>query len=654
MAATLRAHSSGGVSRSATSQTITLTTATNAGDCVVLAVTSNNTPASSWGTGPATVSGLGATWVPSGSYDLLPAVTGSSTTQVAFFVGYNCSASQTSISLTGLPTASGTTVWGLFAGVQATANPITSYAGNTSFGGAGAAVTTSSGSYNANDLVLGFGYSYQWGNTTATWSNGSTNNNVDPSTSNVRYPWISWISPATSGSTTWTSPAPAGSNTAVAGIMVLKNNTISVTGTGSASLTGAATLSVSSTVSISGAGDMGSFPTGITEASFSGSATPGAIANLTASSVTGVQTGQNVLISIYGTAYTATGIVSSAALGPGNFRVFITSTSTGGTLTVTINSSFSPIGGVQGSATISAFQPLTGTISASLSSSATISAALPITGTGSASLTGSATISSQLPLTGSGSASLSSSATISAALPITGTGSASLSSSGTISAALPITGSGSTSLTGSASISAVLPVSGSGSTSVSGSATLANNLTGTGSLNLSGSASISAQLPVFGSSTDGFSGSATISAFLPLSGTTSATTSGQASISAQLPVFGTSADGFTGQATITAFLPLTGQGAFTTAGNGSISAILPLSGAGVISTLGNGQIVVYVHYGPGKVRGGILAPSVQGGTSSPSVKGKTAIPQVAGGTTAPSVRGKVISPQVGGATRISP
>lgn len=431
MAVTLRA-SGTTTARTTSSQTVTLSTSTNAYDCVVLLVGSANTPASSWNTTPAAVSGLGATWVPvAPTFDLLPFVSGSSSTNLAVWVGYNCSAGQTSISISGLPNVTGAfTGWGLFSGVTPGTNPISSYSGSTSYGSSGAQNTSPSASYNANDLVIGLGFSYQWSNTTgASWSNGSTNTNFVSGTSNIRQPWGAYITPTSSGSTTFTTPNPKSGQVAVAGIMVLA----------------------------------------------------------------------------------ATQVVT---------------------------------------------------------------------------------------LTGSGSVSASGAGTVTTISSLTGSGTADTQGSGTLSAALPITGTGLASTSGSAALTVTPPF----------------DLTGTGSADTQGSATF------------------TVIPFVFISGTGTTSVSATASIYPFEPVAGSGSAGVIGQANIFAFEPVQGNGNSTVTGNASITAFLPLSGVGVISTFGNGTIAVYVHTGPGFVKGAINSPYVSGDVLAPQVRGKIISPSITGDT----------------------
>lgn len=152
----------------ASSASITLTQVPVAGDCVVVLVSSQGTPT-------ITASGLGATWV--------QASAGTTRAPVAVaLVGYGCSGTGDTVSLSLNSSEQFSVIVGVFAGVQSSSSPVTSAPADTnnnlSTTGSRSG-TTGTASYNAGDLVVAALASYaitSW--STTTWSNGDTTTNL--------------------------------------------------------------------------------------------------------------------------------------------------------------------------------------------------------------------------------------------------------------------------------------------------------------------------------------------------------------------------------------------------------------------------------------------------------------------------------------------
>lgn len=142
--------------------TVTLPATTSANDCIVIGVftvTSAGLTISG--------SGAGATWVttdnPQGAFDW------------AVVVGYGCSASQTTCTLTvtGSPVSFVLYVCTQWSGFPASPSPIA--ASSTGFTASGTSVTTGSVSYVRNQLIVGTAGSNNTASFTPTWSSGASN-----------------------------------------------------------------------------------------------------------------------------------------------------------------------------------------------------------------------------------------------------------------------------------------------------------------------------------------------------------------------------------------------------------------------------------------------------------------------------------------------
>ena len=183
--------------------TPTLPVTTKAGDVIIISVGSAN---ANWNA--VTVSGAGATWIPlSNSASPYTYYNGN-----WFAIGYNCSAGQTSVTLTSNPSTTGGMVITVLSGAATTAP--TKLFGPIQNTTAGAAATTSGLAWNAGQTLISFGESYTWSNTTSpvsTWA-GTTATSVGVGAS-LRQGYIDYIlsAPSTQTSATYTSPTPSGS-----------------------------------------------------------------------------------------------------------------------------------------------------------------------------------------------------------------------------------------------------------------------------------------------------------------------------------------------------------------------------------------------------------------------------------------------------------
>lgn len=117
---------------------INLPQTTALGDCLFVAV-------SVAGTSGVTVSGAGATWVQVVSEGVGP--------QLICWVGYNCSAGNTTFKVTYPSGGPGTYVMGMWSNVQTSPSPVLSNTGATQ-GSPISPLTTSSASYTPGNLVI--------------------------------------------------------------------------------------------------------------------------------------------------------------------------------------------------------------------------------------------------------------------------------------------------------------------------------------------------------------------------------------------------------------------------------------------------------------------------------------------------------------------
>lgn len=142
--------------------TVTLPATTNANDCIVIGVFTVTSAGLT-----ITGSGAGATWVTTdnahGAFDW------------AVVVGYGCSASQTTCTLTvtGSPVSFILYVCSQWSGFPASPSPIAT--STTGFTASGSSVTTGNVSYVTNQLVVGTAGSNNTSSFTPTWSSGATN-----------------------------------------------------------------------------------------------------------------------------------------------------------------------------------------------------------------------------------------------------------------------------------------------------------------------------------------------------------------------------------------------------------------------------------------------------------------------------------------------
>lgn len=156
------------------------------GECIVVGAVFAST------TDTVVVSGAGATW---------SAINENATGPEAYlFVGANCSAGQTKITVTDPDAEEGAICIGVFGNV-ATAPVNSSKKGTASGPGA----TTASLSYAQGDLVLGVTTCYNnvAGILAPTWSNGATTNEVDQGTDSAfRWVRLDYLLPTSSATTT--------------------------------------------------------------------------------------------------------------------------------------------------------------------------------------------------------------------------------------------------------------------------------------------------------------------------------------------------------------------------------------------------------------------------------------------------------------------
>ena len=191
MAPTLTSHTSGGVAMAATPQTLALPATTNASDCIIVGVGCTAAVNSNL----LTMSAGGATWL--GPYVC--------TTGCGYFVGYNCSAGNTTATLTHGSSGAGEIIIGIFSGV-ATTSPVLSVASVSS--AVGAAAVSGTITYVAGDLLIGGSESFSaFVGASGSWSNGSTTHLVDKTTGSHN-PFCEYTVPASGTSTTYTSPTP--------------------------------------------------------------------------------------------------------------------------------------------------------------------------------------------------------------------------------------------------------------------------------------------------------------------------------------------------------------------------------------------------------------------------------------------------------------
>jgi hypothetical protein len=208
----IRGASSGGVALSASPQTVTLPVTTLAGDIIVLSIGNNNATITYTG------SGAGATWVTEGNVQ---------NDRGGYVVGYNCSAGQTSMTLTSSGGPAGHFCVAVISGGLASASPVRSF-GQGSGSANGVADTLSSGSgvitYAAGDLIVGLGVSFvAFASGNASWSNGATDHFIDAYfAGGTQAPWMSYSTPVTGTTTNYTTPVPTGTQGAYANALVLK------------------------------------------------------------------------------------------------------------------------------------------------------------------------------------------------------------------------------------------------------------------------------------------------------------------------------------------------------------------------------------------------------------------------------------------------
>lgn len=172
MAFSLHGANTFSVSAGGSPQTLTLGSSysTQAGDCLVVVLLDNQSVQT------LTVTGCGATWVQAANLVVNNA-------GLYLWIGYNCTAGGTTITVTGGSSWNGGAAFGAFQGVLSTGNPIR---GSVASGSAntGLTATTSSLGYVNGDLLIGAGTTVTadtW-TTPSVWSNGGTDNTIQTHT----------------------------------------------------------------------------------------------------------------------------------------------------------------------------------------------------------------------------------------------------------------------------------------------------------------------------------------------------------------------------------------------------------------------------------------------------------------------------------------
>jgi hypothetical protein len=184
--------------RGSNQQSLSTPVTTNAGDLLAIACAGSDAVVQS-SAHPPTTTGGNATWT------LFGIDSSGSVLSQAVWIGSNCDSGITAFAF---PSGYGPQSYAcaVFSGCSLTA-PTTAATG---YSGSTAAATTSSLSYGAGDLVIGFSAAYTLANATVSWSNGVSDIAVQSRLLAHAY-CLSYIVPVTSGSTTYTSPADTNS-----------------------------------------------------------------------------------------------------------------------------------------------------------------------------------------------------------------------------------------------------------------------------------------------------------------------------------------------------------------------------------------------------------------------------------------------------------
>jgi hypothetical protein len=179
----------------ATPQALSLPATTSLHDCIVVGLSSKNTP----GAGALSFSGAGAQW----TYYSGPA---SGNQNCGLAIGIAANPGQTTITCTGTVNADGCFTIGIFSGIQPYQNPA-AHAISSAISSNGVASTTPSMSYSVGDLLVGTADSFaNFASGNASWSDGSSNAYIDK-TSLDRDTWTSYAI-AVGSSGTYTTAVP--------------------------------------------------------------------------------------------------------------------------------------------------------------------------------------------------------------------------------------------------------------------------------------------------------------------------------------------------------------------------------------------------------------------------------------------------------------
>lgn len=179
----------------ATPQSLSLPATTKLFDCIVVGLSSKNTP----GAINLSFSGAGANW----TYYNGPS---SGATNCGLAIGIAANPGQTTITCTGTVSADGCFCIGIFSGIQPYSNPA-AHAIATAVSSNGVASVSPSMSYAVGDLLIGTADSFAtFASGNASWSDGSSNSYIDK-TSLDRDTWFSYAI-AVGSSGTYTSAVP--------------------------------------------------------------------------------------------------------------------------------------------------------------------------------------------------------------------------------------------------------------------------------------------------------------------------------------------------------------------------------------------------------------------------------------------------------------
>jgi hypothetical protein len=224
MAITFRSGSFAGAS----STSITFGVTTNAGDTIVIIVT---TAIANWSNGSSTLpNNTTVTWTGHGGTVTSFALNSSTSLGYAVWVITNCNAGVTTITRSGTPSSTtGSYAYAIFSGV-ATSSSIASYSPIISTGTNNSSASTTV-SYNAGQLLLGTVNAYGWSTTTGTWNGVS--DTLASSGSSPRVGLIDYlIAPSTQTSVTYTTPRSAPTQVMNAGQAIILNPAGATTNSG--------------------------------------------------------------------------------------------------------------------------------------------------------------------------------------------------------------------------------------------------------------------------------------------------------------------------------------------------------------------------------------------------------------------------------------